>query len=148
MWTVLLPLLKSPYTWLIVAIVAILGYYNVVVWDLERTVGKQEINISKLEQKYGVCDSNFKSTIDTNNQNVKVIELCQEDISTLNGAYEEIVDDKDVLISTLRTTISNMKKPKVYPTEIIYKECKLKLKGVQDASEDDTTLIGISTIGK
>ena len=144
----ILPLLKSPYTWLIVAIVVILGYYNVVVWDLERTVGKQEIAIGKLEQKYGVCDSNFKSTIDTNKQNTKVIEQCQGDIDSLNDAYVEIVGDKDGLILDLRVTIANMKKPKKYPTEIIYKECKLKMKGVSDASENDTTLVGLSTIGK
>lgn len=149
MWmTMLLKIGKNPYTWFIVAILAILGYYNVVVWGLERTVGKQEITISKLEHNYKVCGSNYKSTIETNKQNVKVIELCQKDIDNLNGAYVGIVDDKDKLINDLRITISNMKKPKVYPTEIVYKDCKIKMKGVNDASENDTTLIGLSRIGK
>ena len=140
-----LPIFKSKSTWLIIAIIGILGYYNIVVWNLERTVEKQEIRISKIDQNYKTCTSNYNETLKVNETNQGVIETCTANIDILGESYEKIVAKKDKEILTLKTTIANMKKPIVYPKEVIIKECKLKIKGNED--ESDSVLNSLNNIG-
>ena len=143
----ILPLLKSKTTWVVIAIVAILGYYNIVVWNLERTVEKQEIRISKIEQDYHTCSNNFDETVKVNEENQKTINKCQASIGDLGISYEKIVAKKDGEIWKLKRSIADMKRPIIYPKEIIIKECKLKIKE-NDETEIDSVLNGLNGIGR
>lgn len=146
MWNLALPFLKSPYTWLIVAIVALIAYHKVVVWDFEKTVGEQKLEIGTLTQNLTTCKGNFSKAVEVNKDNEKTLDECVKNNQTLSKSYEEILSGKDDLVMKLRITIADMKKPQIYPTEVVYKECVVKVKGVSDV-EENSSLNQLNRIG-
>ncbi len=149
MWmTLIVKLAKNPTTWFIIAIVAILSYYNVVVWDLERTIEKQEIELSKVKQALSTTQRNFEITTDVNGKNSVVIEKCLADTDKLNTAYSNIVDDKNVLILKLRQEILKFKEPIVYPDTLTFKECTFKIRTKEHNAESNNTFNSLLNIGR
>lgn len=146
MGSIILSLLKSKTTWTVLIFAMVLSYYNVEAWGLRRTISEQEVQIEKLDMSLRTCTSNFEDTVSINAENIKTMSECVSNSEILNRQYSNIVDDKDKLIIKLRNTISDALKPIVYPREIIYKECVVKIKGNEDVENDDT-LSGLNNIG-
>ena len=150
----LLNMLKSKSTYVILIVVAALGYHYWTVDTLEDTIEdqsivieKQKVKISAVRLNFHTCTENFKESVEVNKNNEGIITKCLGHTKELSDDYAKIVKTKNSIINKLRKEIADLNEPVIYPGEIVYKECIVKVKGAKDA-KIDTTFNSLNNIGR
>ena len=146
-WTVILRFLKDPKILTIIGLAGTIIFLKLEIWSIENDIREANILNSDLNLKLNTSRSNLHEAVDVNGANMIIIDECIENTSKLNRSYIEIIENKEKLILGLRSTISELSKPVVYPETIVYKECKIKIKNQEVIDESDITFNSISNIG-
>ncbi len=137
-----LTLLKSKYTYIVIAIVGIVAYYNVKILGMNITYNLKESEFNKLFKDFisleGDIDEvklDLEICLEVNSDNTDVLNTHNNDIKQLKQAHKIIIDGKNSQIIVLQKTIHrlrNLPKP-VFDDAIVVEDCVIKVhKGEQN----------------
>lgn len=117
---------------------AVIVFYNLKVNSLENTISSLNISVKELTLEND-------DLVTTNNKNKQSIDMYKQDVEKMKEASLIIYKNKDNEILQLKKIISDFRKPVIYEKEVVYKDCKLKIK--TDDLDENSTLNVISRIG-
>ena len=135
------------YAMIGLAFVAMIAYFKASIWTLELNISSLETDVKELVVDLKVSKHNTSSCLMTNKKNDKVLEAYKADVITLKENQEIITSGRLKEIDMLKNTLKDLRKPIVYPEEIIMKECKIKIKTMEDINETDSTFTSFSSVG-
>jgi len=149
----LLNMFKSKGTYIALIAVGAIAYHYWTVNSLENTISKQgikieqqKVKIAEVQLNFHTCTVNYNETVEVNRNNDNIIKNCVGHTEELSRDYSDIVQIKNRVINDLRKEISDMNEPVIYPEEVVFEECIVKIKGAEDA-ETNSTFDSLNNIG-
>lgn len=146
-WTLILNFAKNPWVLLGVTIAGWWVYHNITVTMLENDLEKCQNNTERVEIARKKTEQNYNDVVELNEENEKEVENLEKDITILKQNQSLIVDSKNAEIKRLKNKIAEMKRPIIYPKEVVYEECKFEFLTKEDLNASDSTFRSISNIG-
>lgn len=155
---IVLMLLKNKLTYFVLAIVAIIAFYNIKIIGMESAYNTKVSEYNKLDKRYTTLKGShnqlkidLKSTIKTNNENIQKISQYEVDNRKLRESYNLIANSKNKEIASLIKTIKSLRElpPVKYDQNdtITVQDCKVQITDGRTEYEIEK-LNAISRIGR
>lgn len=141
----LLPLLKSKWTWIAGAFIALGATYYLHVQTLNIKVGMLKVEVAEYASSLKTAQNNFDTVVKVNTSNMQTIKKLDQDVKELEKMNEIIIAGKEKEIIKLKDLIKEMNEPVVYPDEANFENVTIKIKESPD--ENDTTFTILNNIG-
>ena len=152
----LISVLTNKFTYLALAIIAIVGYYNIKIIDMQVTYNLQVAKYNTLytdhmtlDNQYKKVKNNLRSMTKTNDDNIIVIERYKADLEKAKEISNIQNDAKDKEILSLLETVRNLRElpSPDYNQSIMVKDCAVQIS--EGGTEyEKQKLNNISNIGK
>ena len=147
-WTVIWDFLKNPWVLMGLILVTTVGYYKIVIADLEGDVKDLESDVKSLTVRNEELASDLDKTIKINDENKEVIAQVKKSNETLRETYGKVLEEKANESERMKRIIADLRTPTKFQQTASFEKCEFKIKMKGEANEEDVILNSIANIGR